>query len=67
LDKVTLDNFVEARNILQMYRAAIVGARFDNIDIDTIVGFNTTLNELTSKDGEVDLAEIDANTADMIL
>jgi hypothetical protein len=32
-----------------MYRAAIVGARYDNIDLDNIVGFNTTLNEISGE------------------
>jgi hypothetical protein len=43
-----------------MYRSAIVGARYDNVDLNNIVGFNTTLNELSGKDEKPDLAEIDA-------
>jgi hypothetical protein len=42
-----------------MYRSAISGARFDNVDIDNIVGFNTTLNELSGANEGVKLAEID--------
>jgi flagellar biosynthesis/type III secretory pathway chaperone len=50
-----------------MYRTAIVGARYDNVDIDTIIGFNTTLNELSGKEESPKLAEIDAQTADLVL
>lgn len=67
LDKVTLEQFKAARQFLEMYRSAIVGARFDNVDIDSIVGFNTTLNELSGGDEASKLAEIDAQTADLVL
>jgi hypothetical protein len=43
-----------------MYRSAIVGARTDAVDIDNIVGFNTTLNEISGEKDTVKLAEIDA-------
>lgn len=67
LDNVTLQNIKDAKNLLNMYKSAIVGARYDNIDIDTIIGFNTTLNELTNKEGFPKLAEIDGQTSDLIL
>jgi hypothetical protein len=50
-----------------MYRSTIVGARYDHVDIDSIVGFNTTLNEVVGAEGAVKLAEIDAQTADLVL
>jgi hypothetical protein len=50
-----------------MYRTAIVGARYDNVDLDNIVGFNTTLNEISGSEETPKLAEIDAQTADLIL
>ena len=67
LDTDTLNLFEEARHFLELYRSAIVGARYDNIDIDHIVGFNTTLNELSGTNEKPNLAEIDAQTADLIL
>ena len=67
LDTVTLDQFKQARTFLELYRSAIVGARFDNVDINNIVGFNTTLNEIAGTDSGIKLAEIDAQTADLIL
>ena len=67
LDKVTLQQFKDAKNLLQMYRAAIVGARYDNVDLDNIVGFNTTLNEISGANETPQLAEIDAQTADLAL
>lgn len=67
LDNVTLEQFKAARQFLEMYRAAIVGARYDNVDIDSIVGFNTTLNEVSGTNEGSKLAEIDAQTADLIL
>ena len=67
LDQVTLDQFKEARKLIEMYRSAIVGARFDNVDLDNIVGFNTTLNEISGTNETPKLAEIDAQTADLIL
>jgi hypothetical protein len=50
-----------------MYRSAIVGARVDNIDIDTIIGFNSALNEISGENETPKLAEIDSQTADLIL
>ena len=50
-----------------MYRTAIVGARYDNVDLDNIVGFNTTLNEISGANETPKLAEIDAQTADLAL
>jgi hypothetical protein len=47
LDPTTQQRFKDARDLLTMYRSAIVGARYDNIDLDNIVGFNTTLNEIS--------------------
>ena len=67
LDKVTLDQFENAKHLLELYRAAIVGARYDAVDIDNIVGFNTTLNELSGESKLPKLAEIDAQTADLVL
>lgn len=67
LDNFTLDQFKAARQFLEMYRATIVGARFDNVDIDSIVGFNTTLNEVSGTNETPKLAEINAQTADLIL
>ena len=67
LDNVTIQQFEDARKLLTMYRSAIVGARTDAVDIDNIVGFNTTLNEISGEKDTVKLAEIDAQTADLIL
>ena len=67
LDNVTLEQFEAAKQFLEMYRAAIVGARYDNVDLDSIVGFNTTLNEVSGTNEGPKLAEIDAQTADLIL
>ena len=67
LDSTTLEQFKDARDLLTMYRAAIVGARYDNVDLDNIVGFNTTLNEISGEKETSQLAEIDAVTADLIL
>ena len=66
-DKFTLEQFKDTRKLLEMYRSAIVGARYDHVDIDSIVGFNTTLNEVMGAKGTVKLAEIDAQTADLVL
>ena len=67
LDKLTLEQFKDTRKLLEMYRSAIVGARYDHVDIDSIVGFNTTLNEVMGAKGTAKLAEIDAQTADLVL
>lgn len=67
IDSVTLQHFKDARDLLTMYRSAIVGARYDNVDLDNIVGFNTTLNEISGANETPKLAEIDAQTADLIL
>lgn len=67
LETATKQQFEDARKLLTMYRSAIAGARFDNIDIDNIVGFNTTLNELSGANEGVKLAEIDGQTADLLL
>ena len=67
LDTATKQQFKDARKLLEMYRSAISGARFDNVDIDNIVGFNTTLNELSGANEGVKLAEIDGQTADLVL
>lgn len=65
LDVNHAETFKQARKLLEMYRSAIVGARMDNIDIDSIVGFNVTLNELSGANEQ--LATIDAQTSDLIL
>lgn len=67
IDTNNLALFDDARKLLEMYRSAIVGARYDNVDIDSIVGFNTTLNELSGTKDTIKLAEINAQTADLIL
>ena len=67
LNQDTLNLFESARAFLELYRSTIVGARFDNVDLDHIVGFNTTLNELSGSEEKPNLAEIDAQTADLIL
>lgn len=67
LNQDTLNLFENARAFLELYRSTIVGARFDNVDLDHIVGFNTTLNELSGSEEKPHLAEIDAQTADLIL
>lgn len=65
LDANSEETFNQARRLLEMYRSTIVGARIDNIDIDSIVGFNVTLNELSGEHEQ--LATIDAQTCDLIL
>ena len=67
LDADTIGIFEQARDFLKLYRSVIVGARYDNVDLDNIVGFNTTLNELSGANEKPNLAEIDAQTADLIL
>lgn len=54
---------------MQMYQAAIRGARTDNASLDNIFGYNATLNEVSTKvEGaeKLDLAEIDKTTADIL-
>jgi hypothetical protein len=67
LNNTTLESFKDAKDLLTLYRSVIVGARYDNIDLENIVGFNTTLNELSGKKENLNLAEIDGQTADLIL
>lgn len=67
LDSITIQHFKDAKDLLKMYRSAIVGARYDNLDLDNIIGFNTTLNEISGKEESLKLAEIDAQTSDLIL
>ena len=53
--------------LLQLYQAAIRGARTDNADLNNLFGYNVTLNEIADKLGEnkyPKLAEIDKNVAD---
>lgn len=65
--EVELEN---ALYTLELYRAAIVAARTDNVNIGNLFGFNATLNEVASKvEGaeQLNLAEIDKNVADLFV
>lgn len=61
-----LDNAI---NTIEMYEAAIKGARTDNAGVGNYFGYNATLNELNSKmeDKRPELAEIDSQTADAFI
>lgn len=54
---------------LQIYRAAILGARTDNAGLNNYFGYNATLNEVGKKsEGDYpELAEIDSKTADILI
>lgn len=70
LDPTMREAFNNALTTIKMYRAALLGARVDNADIENLQGYNKTLNEVNHKQGTedwVDLAEIDKDTADLFL
>lgn len=58
-----LDNAI---NTIELYEAAIKGARTDSASVDNYFGYNATLNEINSKmeTKRPELAEIDSKTAD---
>ena len=60
-----LNNTIE---LLEMYKASILGARTDSAGLNDYYGYNATLNEVSSKFGEsLNLAEIDSETADLFV
>lgn len=60
-----LNNTIE---LLEMYKASILGARTDSAGLNDYYGYNATLNEVSSKYGEsLNLAEIDSHTADLFV
>lgn len=61
-----LDNAI---NTIELYEAAIKGARTDNAGLGNYFGYNATLNEVNSKmeDKRPELAEIDSKTADAFI
>lgn len=69
MDEELSKDLNNAINTMEMYQAAIRGARTDNASLDNIFGYNATLNEVSSKvEGaeKLDLAEIDKTTADIL-
>lgn len=68
LDDSLVQQYQEAKKVLELYRTAIVAARHDNADFDHIFGFNAALNELCGQtEGWKHLAEIDGDTAKLAL
>ena len=61
-----LDNAI---NTIELYEAAIKGARTDNAELGNYFGYNATLNEINQKmeDKRPELAEIDSRTADAFI
>ena len=61
-----LDNAI---NTIELYEAAIKGARTDNTELGNYFGYNATLNEINQKmeDKRPELAEIDSKTADAFI
>lgn len=61
-----LDNAI---NTIELYEAAIKGARTDNAGLGNYFGYNATLNEINQKmeDKRPELAEIDSKTADAFI
>lgn len=53
---------------MEMFNAAINGAKVDNGGYDNIYGYNITLNEIAKKTGiDLELAEIDSNFANILI
>lgn len=61
-----LDNAI---NTVELYEAAIKGARTDSAELGNYFGYNATLNEINQKmeDKRPELAEIDSKTADAFI
>ena len=61
-----LDNAI---NTIELYEAAIKGARTDNAGLGNYFGYNATLNEINQKmeNKRPELAEIDSKTADAFI
>ena len=61
-----LDNAI---NTMELYEAAIKGARTDSTQLGNYFGYNATLNEINQKmeDKRPELAEIDSKTADAFI
>lgn len=61
-----LDNTI---NTVELYEAAIKGARTDSAELGNYFGYNATLNEINQKmeDKRPELAEIDSKTADAFI
>lgn len=66
IDDVTYQELENAIQTLYMYKAAITGAKTDNIGLGNVWGYNAILNEVSKKLGKtLDLAEIDKTIADI--
>lgn len=60
----TLNNAIET---IELYQRAIFGTRTDAFSVNNLYGYSATLNEVAKKMGkDVNLAEIDANYADIL-
>lgn len=69
MDEQLYRNLDNAIQTIQLYQAAILGARTDAAGIDNYYGYNATLNEVSQQmdDKRPELAEIDSNTADIFI
>lgn len=70
LDSELAKDLNNAIYTMQLYKAAILGARTDSANLSNIFGYNATLNEVASKvEGaeQLQLAEIDSHTADLFI
>ena len=62
LDTATKQQFKDARKLLEMYRSAISGARFDNVDIDN----STILDKSFDRTDMLELILFIDNSTDVI-
>lgn len=69
LDSQLYQDLENAITTIEMYEAAIMGARTDSADFSNYFGYNATLNEINSKTGNAqpELAEINSSTADALV
>lgn len=69
LEEQTYKELRDAIFSLQLYKAAILGARTDAVDAENYYGYNATLNEVSRKvkGNFPKLAEIDSQTADLFI
>lgn len=70
MDQELYRDLANAVYTMELYKAAILGARTDAASLNNIFGYNATLNEVASKQEgaeHVELAEIDSQTADLFV
>lgn len=68
MEDTTLQELDNTIFTLQLYKASILGARTDNVNLNDLYGYNATLNEVSKKVGkESNLAEIDSQFADVLV